>query len=112
MQLAHESYQTKVGKTLGRMHWWLLLKDVPKWETACDEDVEVATKRLRANEMGAYSDSSSPDTPTTPETPYTPITLVSEDIPNEEGVGYLAQLVERLQKERRRRKWRTHMWRY
>jgi len=29
-QLAHESYHNKVGKTFDPMHWWLLLKDVPK----------------------------------------------------------------------------------
>jgi len=74
------------------MHWWLLLKDVPKWETVCDEGIEVAYKHLRVNEMGAYSDSSSPDTPSTPRTLSTPITLGSEDTPNEEGGGLLRSI--------------------
>ena len=88
-QLACELYEQKVGKRFDLVHGWLLLKDVPKWETLCDEGVEVASKHLRVNKMGAYSDSSSPGTSSTPGTLSTPITPGSEDTPNEEGGGLL-----------------------
>jgi len=78
-----------VGKRFDLMHWWLLLKGVPKWETLCDEGVEVAFKRLRVNKMRAYFDSSSLDTASTLGTPSTLITPGSEDTPNEEGGGLL-----------------------
>ena len=74
MQLAHESYHNKAGKTFDLMYWWLLLKDIPKWKIVCDEGIEVVSKRLRVNEMGAYSDTSSTGTPSIPGTPSTPIT--------------------------------------
>ena len=45
MQLAHELYEHKVGKWFDLMHWWLLLKDVPKWETLRNKGAEVASKR-------------------------------------------------------------------
>ena len=95
MQLVHECYHNKVGKTFDLMHWSFLLNDVPKWETMCDEGIEFASKRLRVNDMGVYSNNSSPSTPSTPETPSTPITPGSEDAPNEEGMGYFAQLVKK-----------------
>jgi len=111
MQLAHELYQNKVGKRSDFMHWWLLLKDVPKWETLCDEGVEVASKRLRVNEIGVYSDSPYPGTPSTSGTPSTLITPGMKIHQMKKGVGYFAQSVEKLRKRRLRRKYRIHIWR-
>ena len=104
MQLAHANYQTKVGKTFDLMHWWLLLKDVPKWETGCDESIEVAGKRLRVNEMGAYSETSSPGTPTTPGTPSTPVTPGSDGTPIEEGGGLLRPIGRKAAKRKAKEK--------
>ena len=89
MQLAHQLYE-KVGKRLDLTHQWLLLKDVPKQETLSDESAEVASKRLRINEIGVYSDSSSLGTPSIPDTPSTPITPEIEDRQMKKGVGYEA----------------------
>ena len=80
------------------------MKDVPKWKIECDESIEVATKRLRVNEMGAYSDTSSPGTPTTLETPFTPITPGSEGTPNEEGGGLLRPIGRKAAKRKAKEK--------
>ena len=104
MQLAHQGYQNKVGKTFNLMHWWLLLKDAPKWESMCDEGIEVVAKRIRVNEMGAYSDSSSSSTPTTSGTPSTPITPASEDTPTEEGGGLLRPIGRKAAKRKAKEK--------
>jgi len=92
MQLAHQLYEDKMEKRFELMHWWLLLKDVPKWETLCNESAEVASKRLRVNEIGAYCDSSSPYTPSTPGIPSIPINPVSQGTPIEEGHGPLCPI--------------------
>jgi len=70
----------------------------------CDEGVEVAAKHLRINEMGTYSDSSSPGTPTTPQTPSTPITPGSEDTPNEEGGELLRPIGRKAAKRKAKEK--------
>jgi len=54
-----------------------------------DQGVEVASKCLRANEIGAYFDRSSHGTPSIPSTQSTLITPESEDAPNEEQGGLL-----------------------
>jgi len=104
MQLAHELYLNKVGKRFDLMHWLLLLKDIPKWETLCDESVQVASKRLRVNEMGAYFDSSFPGNPSTPNTPSTLMTPGSEDTPNEEGDGLLHPIGRKAAKRKAKEK--------
>ena len=104
MQLAHAGHQTKVGKTFDLMHWWLLLKDVQKWKIECDESIEVATKRLRVNEMGAYSDTSSPGGSTTPWTPSTPTTPASDGTPIEEGGGLLRPIGRKAAKRKAKEK--------
>ena len=85
MQLAHQLYEHKLGKRFDLRHWWLLLKDAPKWEAFCDRDAEVTSKRLKENETKAYSNMSSPSTPSTPGTSSTPIAPGSEDTPTEGG---------------------------
>jgi len=58
MELAHDLYFRKVNKRFDLMHWWLPLKDIPKWEILCNKFTEIASKHLNINETGAYSDNS------------------------------------------------------
>ena len=61
------------------MHWWYLLKDQPKWETMCDKSLKASSKRLRINDVGGYSDSSTLGTPSSPGTLRN---VNSDDTPN------------------------------
>ena len=36
-QKAQDLYVSMVGKSFDLVHWWVLLKDQPKWETFCDQ---------------------------------------------------------------------------
>ena len=78
MQNAQDLYVAMVGKAFDLMHWWVLLKDQPKWETFCDQSGEASSKQLRVNEVGSESDS--PSTPTTLTTLASPS---SENTPTE-----------------------------
>jgi len=69
IQNAHDLYEIKMGKKFNRMHWWYLLRDQPKWKSACDQSLEAPSKRLRINKLGGHSESSSPWAPSTPTTP-------------------------------------------
>ena len=73
-------------KKFNLMHWWYLLRDQPKWESACDQSLEASSKLLRINELGGHSESSSPGTPSTPTTP---INLDSDDTPTIEVDGII-----------------------
>jgi len=59
-QNVHELYKNKLRKKFNLMHWWYLLKDQPKWESACDQSLEASSKRLRMNELGGHFDTFSP----------------------------------------------------
>ena len=76
IQNTHDLYELKMGKKFNLKHWWCLLRDQLKWETACDQSMEASSKRLRINELDGHSESSSPRTPSTPNTP---INLDSDD---------------------------------
>jgi len=43
---------TMVDKPFDLIHWWVLLKDQPKWETFCDQSAKASVKRLRVNDGG------------------------------------------------------------
>ena len=86
-----------VGKPFDLMHWWVLLKDQPKWGVNCDQSTDVASKCLRINEVGGYSESETSGSPSTPDTPTTP---ASEDTPTEE-VGELIRPIGRKAAKRK-----------
>jgi len=44
IQNAHDLYEIKMGKKFNLMHWWYLLRDQPKWESACDQSLEASSK--------------------------------------------------------------------
>jgi len=75
-----------LGKKFNLIQWWYLLRDQPKWESACDQSLEASSKLLRINELGGHSESSSPGTPSTPTTP---INLDSDDTPTIEVGGII-----------------------
>ena len=77
IQLAHELHNQKVHKRFDLIHWWLLLKDIPKWEALCAESAEIASKCLKINEIGTYSDNSIPGTLGTLGTPGTPSNILT-----------------------------------
>ena len=81
----------------------MLLKDQPKWEVNCDQYADVATKHLRINEVGGYSESETSGSPTIIDTPTTP---ASDDTPTEE-VGGLIRPIER-KVAKRKAKERAH----
>jgi len=81
-----------VEKKFDLMHWWYLLKDQPKWETMCDKSLEASSKRLRINDVGGYSDSSTPRTPASPSTPSTPENVNNDDTLTNK-VGGIIQLM-------------------
>ena len=60
------------------------MRDQLKWESACDQSIKASSKRLRINDLGGHSESSSP---VTPSTPTTPINLDSDDTPTFEVGG-------------------------
>ena len=78
-----------MGKKFNLIHWWYLLRDQPKWESACDQSIEASLKRLRINELGGHSNTSSPKTRRTPSTLGTPINLDSDDTPTNEVGGII-----------------------
>ena len=88
IQNAHDLYELKIGKKFNLMHLWYLLRDQPKWKSACDQSLEASSKRLRINELGGYSESTSPGTPSIPTTP---INLDSDDTPTVEVVEVLTK---------------------
>jgi len=55
----------------------------------CDEGAKLASKRLKVNDIGVHSDSSSRGILSTLGITSTPITLGTEDILTEEGGGLL-----------------------
>ena len=44
LQNAHNLYEIKMEKKFNLMHWWYLLQDQPKWESACDQSLESSSK--------------------------------------------------------------------
>jgi len=84
MQKVQDLYIDMVGKPFDLMQWWMLLKDQPKWEVNCDQSADVASKRLRSNEVGGYTESETSGTSSTPDTPIAP---ASEDTLTEKLVG-------------------------
>jgi len=89
MQKAQHLYIDMGDKPFDLMHWWVLLKDQPKWEVNCDQSADVATKRLRINEVGGYTES---DTSSTSGTLGTPTIFASEDTPIEEAGGLICPI--------------------
>jgi len=89
LQNAHDLYECKVGKMFDLMHWWYLHKDQPKWETICDQFLEASTKRLRINDVGGYSNSSTPGTPGSPSTFGTLGDVNGDDTPTNEVGGII-----------------------
>ena len=71
------------------MHSRILLKDMPKWETSCNESVETISKRLKVNDMEVYSNNSTLGTLASPNTLATP---ASTDTPSK-LVGGLIRLI-------------------
>jgi len=104
MQFTHQLHEHKVEKRFDLMHWWLLLKGVPKWETLCDEGAKVASTHLKVNETGVYFDSSSYVTPTTPVTPSSPINSGSEDTPTKKEGGLLCPIGRKAAKRKAKEK--------
>ena len=102
-QKAQDLYVDMVGKPFDLMHWWVLLKDQPKWEVNCDQSADVATKRLRINEVGGYSESETSGSPSTPDTPTTD---ASEDTATEQVGGLIRPIGRKAAK--RKAKERAH----
>ena len=92
LQNAHDSCEIKMEKKFNLMHWWYLLRDQPKWESACDQSLEASSKWLGINELDGHSDTSSPRTSRTPSTPNTPINIDSDDTPTTEVGGIIRRM--------------------
>ena len=75
----------------------IYLKINQKWESACDQSLEASSKRLRINEFGGHSESSSP---VTPSTPTTPINLDSDDTPTCEVGGIIRPIGKKAAKRK------------
>ena len=97
IQNAHDLYEIKMGKKYNLMHWWYLLREQPRWESACGQALEASSKRLRINELVGHSESSSPRTPSTPTTP---INLDSDDIPTFEAGGIIRPMGKKAAKRK------------
>jgi len=87
-----------MGKKFNVMHWRYLLRDQPKLESACDQSLEASLKRLRINELGGHSDTSSPEK--TPSTLGTPINLDSDDTPTTEVGGIIRPMEKKTCEEK------------
>ena len=101
MQKAQDLYVDMVGKPFDLMHWWVLLKDQLKWDINCDQSADVASKCLRINEVGGYTES---DTSGTSSTPGTSTTPTSEDIPIEEVAGLIRPMGRKAAKRKAKKK--------
>ena len=76
---AHDLYKAKMCNKFDLMHWWYLFNDQPKWETFCDKSLGASSKHLRKNDVGGYSQNSTPGTPSTPSIRDTQVTISSDD---------------------------------
>ena len=101
IQNAQDLYEFKTGKKFNLMHWWVLLKDEPKWDSVCDQSLQASSKRLRTLECGGHSETSFPGTPSTPNTP---INLDSDDTPTFEVGGIVRPMGQKAAKRKAKAK--------